>query len=198
MRFAALFALVTLPAFLLPDRLLTIPTGVTLAPGEAVAEALYRTDNHRTIRFLQVGLPLFLELGATLDDGTPAVHLQYSVAQPFPEYAPGIAVGVWDAGNDSPDGRGLWLAATWQFNAYADWAKRERISFTLGGGSAPRFRGAFVGLDLPVYTGWNLLIEHDSRALTFGVGFEPLRQVRFRGLVRDGRAAYSFTLRYGF
>lgn len=198
MRFAALLALAALPAFSLADRLLTIPTGVTLVPGEASTEALYRTDNHRTTGFLQVGLPLFFELGAMMDGGELAVHLQYSVVQPFPEYAPGIAVGVWDAGNDSPDGRGLWVAATWQFNVYADWAQRERISFTLGGGSGPRFRGAFVGLELPVYTGWSLLMEHDSRLLTFGVGFEPVEHVRFRGLVRDGRAAYSFTLRYGF
>lgn len=167
-------------------------------PGEATAEALYRTGNHRTTGFLQVGLPLFIELGAMMDDGHLALHLQYSIVQPFPEYSPGIAVGVWDAGNSSTDGRGLWLAATWQFNVYTDWAQRERISFTLGGGSGPRFRGAFVGLELPVYTGWSLLMEHDSRLLTFGVGFEPTENVRFRALVQDGRAAYSFTLRYLF
>lgn len=198
MRPLALATIALLHGLSSADRLLTIPTGVTLVPGEAVAEALYRTGDHGTAGFWQVGLPLFFEVGAMIDHDRLALSLQYSLVQPFPEYSPGLAVGVWDVGNDSPSGRGVWIAATWQFNSYADWAQRERVSFTLGGGSGPRFRGAFVGLELPVYTGWSLLMEHDSRVLTFGVGFEPVEHVRFRGLVRDGRAAYSFTLRYGF
>lgn len=198
MRPLAVATMVLLPALSSADRLFTIPTAVTLAPGEATTELLYRTGDHRTAGFLQVGLPLFFELGAMIDEDRLALQLQYGLVQPFPEYSPGLAVGVWDVGNDSPSGRGVWIAATWQFNSYADWAQRERVSFTLGGGSGPRFRGAFVGLEIPVYTGWNLLMEHDSRLLTFGVGFEPTEHVRFRALVRDGRPAYSFTLRYGF
>jgi hypothetical protein len=198
MRPLALATMILLYAFSSADRLLTIPTGVTLVPGEATAEALYRTGDHRTVGFVQVGLPLFFELGAIMDDDRLGLSLQYSLIQPFPEYSPGLAVGIWDVGNESPSGRGVWVAATWQFNVYTDWAQRERISFTLGGGSSPRFRGGFVGLELPVYTGWSLLMEHDSRVLTFGVGFHPAENVQIRGLVRDGRAAYSITLRYGF
>jgi len=198
MRLALALCFLSLVAPVRADRLLRLPTANSLFEGQWVTEDLYSTRTHSHTGFLQIGLPSFFEVGALIEKGDLAVNLQYSFVQPFPEYSPGLAVGVLDIGNDTDAGRAIWAAATWQYNVYADWADRERISFTLGGGTGPRFKGAFVALELPVYRGWSLLMEHDSRTLTVGVSFSPDSNVLARAVIEDGRAAYSLGLRFGF
>ncbi|GIV02734.1 MAG: hypothetical protein KatS3mg015_1564 [Fimbriimonadales bacterium] len=198
MRLALSLALLLILAPLRADRLLRLPLANSLYEGQWVVEDLYSTRTHSHTGFLQIGLPSFFEAGVLAEKGRVGANIQYSFVQPFPEYSPGLAVGVLDIANQTDAGRAVWVAVTWQYNVYADWADRERISFTLGGGTAPRFKGAFLALDVPVYTGWSLLMEHDSRTLTVGAEYSPSKNIRVRALIADGRAGYSLGFRFGF
>lgn len=148
------------------------------------------------------GVLPFLEVQAVQEtmagDETLSINVQYGVVQPFADAAPGISIGVLDLLNQTDLGRSPFIAMTWQFNTYADWATKERASFTLGGGLGGLRDGAFVGVELPLFKRTNFVGEYDRRAITAGFDIEASKGVAVRALFREGAPIIGVQVRRRF
>ena len=170
-----LFLCSVFPAFLSADTIYFQPTGYTLQPGEWKITYLLKGDAKKeTLISLQSALVPFVDVlvfrenfnAGSADFG---FNIQYSVSQPFPDYAPGIAVGVLDAFNKTQSGRSFFIAITWQNNIFSEWAVKERSTFTIGAGTGKQERNLFVNVKLPLYKYLSFITELDSKGVLAGL-----------------------------
>jgi hypothetical protein len=184
------------------DRVIIVPTADTLLWGEARLEYSGRLAHFEEgWARLDAGLGGFFEVQAYYEDlgetsrkrGT--FNLQYGVIQPFPDKVPGIAVGVMDVLNETEIGRSLYVAVTWEFNVYSDWAERERATITIGGGVGGLDGRGLVGFSVPLFKHVAAIGDYDTRALTGGLDVEPAEHIGLRLVFREGRPFFGLQLR---
>ncbi|MCH8273999.1 MAG: hypothetical protein IH851_04345 [Armatimonadetes bacterium] len=172
------------------DRVVFLPTGYTLQPGEIRVEFLRETRTPaQTLVYVQAAVMPFLEVQGVWEDlpgsgAAASLNVQYSITQPFPDVLPGVSVGVLDLLGETGAGFSLFTAITWQTGIFSNWATTESANITIGYGTG-RFRGAFVALELPMFQGVTFIGEHDSRELIAGLEFEPVNGIALRVLVRE-------------
>lgn len=194
LRAAILIIIVTLFGQAYSDWNVDFPTAYTLRSGEARIDYRTISGNSENEWLANFGLLPFLECSIQSGDNT-RVNFQYSITQPYPEVAPGLAVGVLDAFDEGEAGRSLYIAATFQFNIVSNWAKRERANISLGIGTGELRKGAFVGLSLPIFPCTTVLAEFFGKKQTIGLDIELIRGLGFRAMVRDGLPSFAIQFR---
>lgn len=183
------------------DRVVTIPSAYAIQEGEAKAELIAFGEGLKFgwMRLDSRVLP-FVELqvyGSKMPNETTkfSFNLQYTLIQPFPDATPAICVGLLDALNETEFGRSMYVAVTFVSNIYSDWADREQISLTIGGGIGGIRRGAFVGVNLPVLKHVAFVGEYDTKRITAGLDIEALPNVGVRVLFRGGEPMIGLQFR---
>ncbi len=178
------------PAFCCADWISRFPTALTLQPNEFRIDYSIRNDSFQDEWKINFGLLPFLEARLTQHNSTN-VDLQYSITQPFPEVAPGLAVGIRDL-THTPE---FYFAATFQYNIVSTWAKKERATFTFGTGTGKLRKSAFVSASVPIFPKVTLLTEWFGKSQMFGIDFEPIKGIGLRASIQDQLPLFSIQYR---
>ena len=176
------------------DWTIDFPSAYTLRSGEVRLEYREVSGKSRDEWILNCGILPFFEIRIKSSDAQQ-VDFQYSITQPYPEVAPGIAIGIFDAFDKGETGRSIYVATTFQFNVVADWSKRERGNLTIGIGTGELRKGAFVGVSMPIFPRTILLAEIFKKHQTIGLDLELTKGVGIRAMVRDGIPSFSIQFR---
>lgn len=186
------------------DRLFFIPTGTRLNQFETRIQSFFSMkggDYRRT--YLGVGLfkLVDLEFTETRSRNSATVgsfDLGFNYIVPIPDLGPGISFGVQDVLNRTPEGRSSYIAVTWKVNNDNTVNADTPLELTIGGGTG-HYRGAFVGVRLPLYNGFRIVAEHDSRVITAGLEVALFHSdLRAHWLVRDRQslAGLSYSMKF--
>lgn len=204
MRLFAVSAVLTLSAFVSAERLIFIPTGDRLFAGEVRAQSFFEDGSIGKRRsYLGVGILKLADLELTEEkligqDASYSFDFSLNYAKPFPDISPGISLGIQDALDRTVDGRGVYLAVTYQFNNFEASNSETPSELTFGGGTG-RFRGLFVGVKLPFTNEVRLVAEHDSQRITSGIEIAlPRSGVRVLAAVRNQEYFLSGSLSVRF
>lgn len=196
--------LLTLGTVSWAERLIFIPTGDRFLGGEVRLQSFFE-DGSSSVRrtYLGFGILKLADLEITEEkrhgqDSQVSFDLSFNYNKPFPDISPGLSIGVQDALDRTVDGRGFYVAMTYQFNNF-DAANAETPSeLTIGGGTG-RYRGAFVGAKLPFTNAVRLVAEHDSMRITAGLeleiprsGFRAMAAVRNQEYFLSGSFSVKF------
>lgn len=179
------------------DRLVSIPTGTKVFSNHFKLEGIDWSDDHSRQASLTYGLNASVEVGVSWfrpsgEDGKFTFDGAYNVVAPIIDTSPGISVGFLDGGNVTPQGRAVYLAATYRIGNDGEHNQEEPTELDFGFWS--RKTGLmFVGVALPFSGSFRLVAEHDSNSLTAGAEFRPVDPLVIKVLARDGRPALGLT-----
>lgn len=181
------------------ERLIFIPTAVKLRLGIVRAQAYFSGQKGRDVRgFLTTGLAKAVDIELTYDrfnGGATAssINLAYYYVVPVTDLTPGIAVGVQDLLDNTPDRRSAYIAVTYRIGQVGDYNSDVPAELTLGGGTGRYRRGAFVGFMLPFAEQLRLLGEYDSTKITAGFQIRPIRGLALGTLFQSDRTLWSLS-----
>lgn len=197
MRQAAI-ALVVLAAATAPaERHILAPMGAKLRSGAVRMEAW--TQASAKPRFwLDAGLGLKFDASLSQTPGRGvSLDASYNWLAPITDITPGLSVGFQDAFNLTPEGRAVYLAATYRIGNTGRFNQDVPTEVHLGFWT--RESGLmFFGVSLPFAREFRLLAEHDSTAITAGFELRPRPEATLRVLWRDGAPGVSLRLSHRF
>lgn len=193
-------ALAGMPAH--ADQLIRIPTA-DIVPGPKT-EYLQRVDGkHEGYATLLVPAGLAYELAFRYYNNEDRSHNIEGggMFQLLPDgvITPGVAVGMWDVSNSSPQGRRAFVVVTKSIRQGQFFVPKplERLQLTLGSGTG-RFSGVLAALrvDLPAH--FTLISEYDARRFNAGIWFRPVRPLTLKAELQNGNPYLGgdFTLRF--
>lgn len=173
------------------DRIVFVPTGSKLLLRMMRVEFLTDlTRNRETNRFsLGYGLTKEIEAEFILDRIAPnarlgTMNLSYTYLGPIVDTSPGVSIGVQDVMDRTREGRLYYIAFTYRFGLDGRYNSGVPLELTLGGGFGDR-GGLFTGVVIPLTWQFRGFAEHDSRRITAGFEFRPIRGVGLRLMWRD-------------
>ena len=169
------------------DRLIHVPTGKKVPDGVFKIEASFdQNDLSRLHGYLDFGFTSYLDATVRTDDvaGTTrntTIDLGYNYISPITDASPGISIGVQDALGSTTDGRRFYFASTFRvgLGGNADTFTPAEVSV---GAYVGKKNSAFVGVMMPITTGFRILAEHDGYRLNSGIEIRPLPQIAVRYL----------------
>ena len=186
------------------DRIILVPTGSKLLKNMARIEFMTeltrrRTDNRTMIGF---GVTKEIEVEFVLDRFAPnarlgTFNLGYTYLGPIIDTSPGITIGVQDAMNRTREGRMMYVAFTYRMGLDGRFNSGVPLELTVGGGFGDR-SGVFTGVIMPFTWQFRFMAEHDTRAITAGFDFRPVRGAAIRLMWREGTPIGSirYTMRF--
>ena len=185
------------------DRLFDIPTGSISERGTFKLDFFAATwDLDLNRQRLQMTATKNVELTVSRE-ALPGVHTResldfhYNYVPPITERFPGISFGVLDVLGRTKAGRAPYLAFSYSLpmvNAAA-WEKDFLLHFGLGSGA---IGGVFAGFEFPLTNNFTLWGEHDSRRISAGAEWVPLRGLRVRLFMSDDRAWFGLGFTHTF
>lgn len=185
------------------DRVIFAPTGTVLGPGDIRLEGAVGTSNgDPKIYWAGIGLQrleisgIRFESGASVlgasDDDVLGVEL---AILPETTLTPGIGVGIWDATDNTSEGRGYYLAVTKAVPLTKQLPLpirdiRLHVGYGING-----VDGIFAGADASIPFGLRLYAEffQDDFNYALGLGLLPGLQVKVH--VLDGDTYYGLQFR---
>lgn len=191
MRVFALVALGATACLAQADRLVTVPTGTKVYSGYFKLEGVDWGGDKTQQAWLAYGVNRSLEVAATWfrpdgEKGKVSFDASYNVVAPITDTSPGISLGFLDGANVTPEGRTLYLAATYRIGN--DGELNQDVPTELHFGFWSRKEGLlFAGASLPFSPQVRLVAEYDSLRITAGVELRPLQPMSVKLLARDGR-----------
>jgi hypothetical protein len=167
------------------DRLIWIPTaGVGRIQGEYMAEA----DGKRGVLTAQAGFRQFELLGRLYKDfedkDRTEIGGQY-VVLPEGFATPGVAVGVWDVGDNGPRGRRFFGVVSKSLEPI-NWLPFLSGVKVHGGIGSNQLSGLFFGAEAGIPLGLRLYAEYDSNDWNAGLSWSPLPLLSLKAESWDG------------
>lgn len=173
------------------DRIILAPNALKVLNRTARLEYLFepsRTDNWRT--YLGVGVTKDVEVEFLVDHlenrsqlGT--INASYQLLIPIVDTAPGIAFGVQDIMDRTPERRMYYLAFTQRFGLDGPYNSTTPLEITTGFGFGRR-SGVFVGAMLPMTWQFRILAEHDLNRVAGGFEYRPFQGAAVRAIFQSG------------
>jgi len=178
------------------DYVVRVPNARKVLYNEYKADCMWEAGTKTNVRtWLAYGLTPEIEFTLTGETISPrdticSVDLGYSIAYPFVNKFPGLCVGVIDALNSSEDGRHFYLATSYDIGMIGQYNRDTPMTVALGAffGS---MNGPFVGVVIPYTECFRMLAEHDTKRLTAGFEFKPVRGASLRWMFQDGSVLWS-------
>ncbi len=195
MRRLALLALPALSGLALGDRLIDVPVATKLTAGSVRLEEAFGLNNRafrRDSLLVAVDKTFEVEARRVRSPGRDdtALDVYATLVSPFQGYSPGLATGVRDAGDRTPDGRRFWIAATFR-EPYEVGDLEIPADITIGGFVGSR-GSAFLALSIPLGARLRLLAENDGIRTSAGFQYRPLRNLEVRVFAQDAGVLGSF------
>lgn len=203
MRRAAIAALLaTASSLAFADRLITTPTATRVRDGVWRIEGLSLPSQDTRWAWLETGLGHSFDIGLQVGSWNggktrTTFDFSYNLTLPVSDIAPGISFGIKDGFNQTPEGRGLFLAGTWRIGNFDPANQDVPTEFTVGFWSR-RTGLMFLSASFPFSKDLRLIMEHDSARLWAGAEWKPFREASLRALFRDGQPGFSFSLQKRF
>lgn len=174
------------------DRLLRMPTAFTIGFRSASVEFAVEPDkpgHERT--WLQLGLTDRLELRSEISNPPFAppigtLDAEYNLYEVVPGLLPGLSVGVSDLFGQTPRGVGFYAVMTQTLIIEGRNSTGRDFVFHLGVGFGG-IRGLMVGFELPVSPSMSLVVEHDSWEVNAAIQWQPIKNLRLRGVAFERR-----------
>lgn len=199
MRKATLFFALAIAAGAQADRLISIPTAHKLPDWTWQAEGFYNPAAVQwQIGYIGVALPPSYEVAFHNErfgggSGGNTFDFTYNLLSPVTGIAPGIAFGVQDAMNSTPDHRRYFLAITTSTPEDLDLSHHLSAQTTLGVFTGAR-TSPFLGMSIPFGTSLRLLIEDNGYRPAFGWELKVHRYGAIRYILRDRSSFITFQL----
>jgi len=186
------------------DRIVFVPTGskllMNMARIEFQTQLTRKREDNRV--YLGYGLTKEVEAEFVLDRIAPnarlgTMNLSYTYLGPIIDTSPGVTVGVQDLMDRTSEGRLYYIAFTYRFGLDGRYNSGVPLELTLGGGFGHR-GGLFTGVVVPLTWQFRGFAEHDSRRITTGFEFRPIRGVGLRLMWREREplAAIRYVTRF--
>lgn len=192
MRCAWMGVLLAVAAVSHGDRVIYVPTATKILNRHFRVEHLWEpTKSNRFDTMLGVGVTRDIEVEFVLNrfDQTASLgtfNASFQFVPPLVDTAPGLSLGVQDALDRTPDGRGYYFAFTYRLGLDGEYNSRTPLEISMGGMFGRR-NGLFVGVQLPFTWQFRGLVEHDTRRVTGGFEYRPLHGFAVRALWRQGQ-----------
>ena len=186
---AALIAsFASVSSFAFADRNIDAPVATKLTAGSVRLEEAFGLNGGSFRRdYLMVALDGTFEIEArrfqTRRRDDTAIDLYATVVSPFQGYAPGIAAGVRDVADVTPDGRRGWIAITSR-EPYEIGDRTYPADITLGA-FVGRRGSALVAVSIPLGAELRLLAENDGIRTSAGFQIRRVRGLDLRLFTQD-------------
>ncbi len=196
------FCMVFVSGFALSDRVIFVPAGRKLLANEFRIEAINVPGRDHTFGWASFSPNSTFEFevsGENFDTErlTLGLNGSYTLTNPITDLSPGISFGVLDFGNDTADGRALYMAVTYRLGNDGLMNQFLPTDFTIGLWS--RERGlVFAGAELPFSEVLSVLGEYDGARLSAGFTLSPLRALKFKMIWIDGDPSFGLQIRSQF
>jgi hypothetical protein len=195
MRTGSLVLAALLPAAVLADREIYIPTG-SKVPFRTVRFEYMLLNTHQPSydALLAIGVTKEVEAEFWLDRIAPrsalgTFNVAYNFFSPIADTLPGISVGMQDVMNRTDLGRRLYLAGTYRIGTGGEMGA-DFLDINLGIAHGRRTE-PFIGVLIPLSAQVRLLAEHDGEQPTAGVELRPSESLAFRWMARQHQTFYS-------
>ncbi len=174
------------------DTLVRIPTAYKTLKGTAKVRHL---ANQGAIGrgLTEVSLPVLegfeLRLGRIHERArgeSDSISLSYQYLPPFTDTLPGIAFGIEDIADQTPQGRSAYAVVTWNLGLTGTLNQDVPAELTIGAGTN-RYKGIFLGARVPFSKQFNFIIEHDSRDASAGIEIKPFQNVAVQWMFQQNR-----------
>lgn len=195
--------LLALATFGCADRIILAPNALKVLNQTARLEYLFepsRSDNYRA--YLGLGVTRDLEVELVLSHlenrsqlGTFNASYQYLI--PIVNTSPGLAFGVQDALDRTPERRMYYVAFTQRFGLDGVHNSTTPLELTTGFGFGRR-SGVFVGVMLPMTWQFRILAEHDLNRVAGGFEFRPFNGAAIRTVFQSGSTQLGLRYTYKF
>lgn len=193
MRLPAAVALVlALTCVSFADTLVRIPTAYKTLKGTVKVRQL---ANQGSVGrgLTEVSVPVLegfeLRLGRLHEKGMRAktsASLSYQYLPPFTDTLPGIAFGVEDIADQTPQGRSAYVVVTWSLGLTGTLNQDVPAELTIGAGTN-QYKGIFLGARIPFAKQLNFLFEHDSRDVSAGIEIKPAQNMALQWMFQQNR-----------
>lgn len=192
-----LLALLALPALAMADRIVTIPTATKIPARGIKGEYLtYPAQEAHRIWF-GYGVDPLIDVEINFESigsrgYATTFNAGYYYLLPITDIAPGIAVGIQDALNQTEDGRAIYLAVTYRFGNDGELNQDIPTEVSFGGWSRDGGK-VFVGATLPLASQLRLFAEHNSIRAAAGFEVRPFENAAFRVIFESRATGFSFS-----
>ena len=185
------------------DRIILAPNALKVLNRSARLEYLFepsRTGNWRT--YLGLGLTKDVEVDLLLSHFENRAQLgtfnaSYQFLIPIVDTAPGIAFGIQDVMDRTPERRMYYVAFTQRFGLDGPANSTTPLELTTGFGVGRR-SGVFVGFMLPMTWQFRILAEHDLNRVAGGFEYRPFRGGALRAIFQSGSTHLGLRYTYRF
>lgn len=184
------------------DRLINIPTALKVRYNQARFEYKWEPTKRENDRgYLGVGVTRDLEVEAIFESRSMerigSLNLTYQYLVPIVDTAPGLAIGVQDAMDRTPDRRMYYLAFTHRYGLDGQHNSMVPLEFTLGFAFGKR-SGVFTGVSLPFTWQFRALAEHDLRRPSLGFEYQTHFGLTGRVIFTEGstQLGFKYTFKY--
>lgn len=180
------------------EREITIPKGKKIRDNRVRAEILGVPGEKFTKTWLGTGfLQAYDFEWTTFQDGQSKANssfdFSYNFAPPIMDISPGISIGVQDSLNRSEDGRGVYVASTFQYGNEGDNNQNIPTEFTFGFWTK-KTGLFFAGASLPLSEKLILLCEHNSKRLAAGIEIRPFTGATFKTVFEQSGTSFGLAL----